>query len=480
MSQGGRYDGSVSIGNSRRPSRSTGPSLQEHILNQQNHMPTSGYSMSESAFSLTSSLMESSLFSNPKALLEFSDSVRRSISEKSRFAPPGPELERLSLFLETALDEETRGVPTLDFTAIKTARLDKLVADMISWGTRITTVSAKSRAFIDNAARLQRAWRTRFRSLYFMIDEIRTVDLATSGSLREVSFITPTRTDTAVPNAWRASEMEPVSSIEGNLHFRVGQWWLNMACAHRDGIVGSELEKPTTGRYDNSALPLLTGREEQVGEGRVKYHRQGRLLSDMHVSLLCHTGRNIRILRGYRLRSSYAPRAGVRYDGLHRLDTPTETYSLELVLERSEGQLPMEDVMKIPMPSQLDDWRLFEKLEAENIRQTTGEQEALEWRMRNEEDRREREEWQRVREFRSSISAGAARQAAGLSPLTVTLTAPVQKSAMKLKLPPEIQAKADRAEREAKLKRAVIDTSRNEERYLSRSGESTTPEHSLR
>ncbi|KAK3356924.1 PUA-like domain-containing protein [Lasiosphaeria hispida] len=442
--------------------------------------------MSESAFSLTSSLMESSLFSNPKALLEFSDSVRRSISEKSRFAPPGPELERLSLFLETALDEETRGVPTLDFTAIKTARLDKLVADMISWGTRVTMVSAKSPAFVDNAARLQRAWRARFRSLYFMIDEIRTVDLATSGSLREVSFVTSTRIDMAVPNSWRASEMEPVSSIEGNLHFRVGQWWLNMACAHRDGIVGSELEKPTTGRYDNSALPLLTGREEQVDDGKVKYYRQGGL-SDMHVSLLCHTGRNIRVLRGYRLRSSYAPQAGIRYDGLwrltsysHRLDTPTETYFLELVLERAEGQLPMDDVMNIPMPSQLDDWRLFEKLEAENIRQTTGEQEALEWRMRNEEDRREREEWQRVREFRSSISAGADRQAAGLSPLTVTVTAPVQKSAMKLKLPPEIQAKADRAEREAKMKRAVIDTSRNEERYLSRSGESTTPEPSSR
>jgi hypothetical protein len=93
------------------------------------------------------------------------------------------------------------------------------------------------------------------------------------------------------------------------------RWWLNIACAYRDGIVGNEYEKPTEGQYGITALPLLTGREAMLEPNRVKYIREGNL-SDMHNSLVTQTGKQIRILRGYRLKSIYAPSAGVRYDGL--------------------------------------------------------------------------------------------------------------------------------------------------------------------
>ncbi len=93
------------------------------------------------------------------------------------------------------------------------------------------------------------------------------------------------------------------------------RWWLNIACAYRDGIVGNEVEKPTKGQYGMSALPLLTGREEVQEGNRVRYIREGNL-PDMHNSLITQTGNQIRILRGYRLKSIYAPAAGVRYDGL--------------------------------------------------------------------------------------------------------------------------------------------------------------------
>jgi hypothetical protein len=79
--------------------------------------------------------------------------------------------------------------------------------------------------------------------------------------------------------------------------------------------VGSALEKPTKGRYGVSALPLLEGKEEHIEGNTVKYVREG-TLSQMHISLICQVGKPIRILRGYRLRSFLAPKAGVRYDGL--------------------------------------------------------------------------------------------------------------------------------------------------------------------
>lgn len=93
-------------------------------------------------------------------------------------------------------------------------------------------------------------------------------------------------------------------------------WWLNIACAHRDGFVTTELEKPTIREsHERSVLPLLTGREELTDDGKVKYIRIGKL-GDVHVSLLSQTGKKIHVIRGYELKSNLAPSKGLRYDGL--------------------------------------------------------------------------------------------------------------------------------------------------------------------
>lgn len=90
-----------------------------------------------------------------------------------------------------------------------------------------------------------------------------------------------------------------------------------MACAHRDRIVVNELEKPTTTKYGNTVLPLLTGREEILDgdPDKTRYIREGKL-STMYFTLFTKTKDPLRIIRGYRLRSEFAPEAGVRYDGL--------------------------------------------------------------------------------------------------------------------------------------------------------------------
>ncbi len=90
---------------------------------------------------------------------------------------------------------------------------------------------------------------------------------------------------------------------------------MHITCAERDGIIARSLERPTKGLYDMLVLPLLTGQEEPVGDRALKYIREGRA-SDMHTPLISQVGRQIRILRGYRLKSVWAPEVGVRYDGL--------------------------------------------------------------------------------------------------------------------------------------------------------------------
>lgn len=92
-------------------------------------------------------------------------------------------------------------------------------------------------------------------------------------------------------------------------------WWLNIGCAHRDGIIGAAFEKPTKGRYGVTALPLLTGSEERLPDGRTEYCRRG-TQHEMHYNLISQVGKNTKVLRGFRLNSMYAPKAGLRYDGL--------------------------------------------------------------------------------------------------------------------------------------------------------------------
>lgn len=87
-----------------------------------------------------------------------------------------------------------------------------------------------------------------------------------------------------------------------------------------------------------------------------------------------------------------------------RLDLVTSTHKLELKLERVKDQKPIDSLKKIPRPSQLDDWKLYEKLEGDKIKLTEGEASYLEWTLQREQERIDREDWKRDREFRASFS----------------------------------------------------------------------------
>jgi len=177
--------------------------------------------MSDSGFSHASSAMEAAF--SPKKLLELSDDVRESIIDQGRLASSPQLMQQLVLFIETALSEENRGVPSIDFDTIKTAHLDRLLVEIIDHANNVGLQSAKTFSYVTTAKALQRAWRKRFKSEYFKIDEIRILELASCGRLREISFITPTQL-TPTPNAWKASDIDAFSDIDGNSQFQVGQY----------------------------------------------------------------------------------------------------------------------------------------------------------------------------------------------------------------------------------------------------------------
>lgn len=83
-----------------------------------------------------------------------------------------------------------------------------------------------------------------------------------------------------------------------------------------------------------------------------------------------------------------------------KLDEMTNIYRLELVLERLKDQNSMDFLKRFPKPSQLDDWRLYEKLEGDKIKLLEGDAKYIEWSVQREEERLDREAYRRDCEFR--------------------------------------------------------------------------------
>ncbi|UKZ80605.1 hypothetical protein TrVFT333_008367 [Trichoderma virens FT-333] len=82
----------------------------------------------------------------------------------------------------------------------------------------------------------------------------------------------------------------------------------------------------------------------------------------------------------------------------------TRLHRTIVTLERISGQPNIVDLAKVPRPSQMDDWVLFEKLEGEMIRQHRGEQSFLDWKLMKAQERMEQRQWRRALEVGAALT----------------------------------------------------------------------------
>ncbi|POS73559.1 hypothetical protein DHEL01_v208052 [Diaporthe helianthi] len=359
---------------------------------------------------------------NLPKLLALTDSIRAALSHGRTLTLL--EMEELAFVLDMMLVDEIDGKTPAEapatyhnsqvttFSVIQNTRLDKLLADIIHVYENESTARPRIAEMglgseVEKVQSLQKHWRARFKSEYFSLDQYR-LDRLFSNALRDVLFSAIASDGLGI---WSPKEplAHELSEAEVALHYTPGTWWLNLGCAHRDGIVGAALQRPTKGRYGVAALPLLTGSEERLPDGTTEYCRRGKQ-HEMYYNLLTQVGQKTKVLRGFRLKSMYAPVAGLRYDGLYilrswsfKLDQATDLYCMRLILERVPGQKSIDEILHIPRPSQLDDWNLYEKLERERIKQTEGEARLTELIIRRDKERIERSHWRRSRAFRSEM-----------------------------------------------------------------------------
>ncbi|KAH7393332.1 PUA-like domain-containing protein [Cadophora sp. MPI-SDFR-AT-0126] len=322
---------------------------------------------------------------------------------------PRRNVEELTALFDALLQIEVSARPSTEIDLLIHTRLDELLKDIVdSRETMCHNLDRSQVTIFIKAGSLRRKWERRFKELYFNINKPRTEHMKINGPLRGLSLI---ESNGEHGMNWLVSYIQP-AGLEGHANFTPGHWWLNIHCAFRDGAVGSVDKMLTMGQSGVVALALLTG-EEITGPtlNLFEYTKIGHNMDELMKLMACNRGRPIRILRGSSLKSKYAPTAGVRYDGLHvvrqfghkLLDETKNVYRCTIMLERSTSQKLLAEILRLPKPSQLDEWRLYRKLIGEEYRKREGESAFEKWTDLEEEQQAEKEQFLKARALREGI-----------------------------------------------------------------------------
>ncbi|KAH9205779.1 hypothetical protein DL95DRAFT_397359, partial [Leptodontidium sp. 2 PMI_412] len=339
------------------------------------------------------------------SLLDMTDEVRASV--KAKGIVPRSNIEELNLILDALLREELSPRPSTEIDLIIHTRFDQLLKEILD-SSDTMCIDRYQEAIFTKSGSLKRKWERRFKGFYFNIQKPRTEQMKTNGALRGLTLSTG---DGGHGQTWAVAYAQP-ADLEGHMNFNPGDWWLNIHCALRDGAVGSADKMLTTGMSGVVALALLTG-EEINGPtlNLFEYTKISQRMDELMKLVACNRGRSIRVLRGSNLKSKYAPKAGIRYDGLHvvkqfghkLLDENKNIYRFTLMLERASNQRPLHEVLQLPKPSQLDDWDLYKKMMNEDYRMREGDVAFSKWREHEEEQQTDKEQFIKSKALQEGI-----------------------------------------------------------------------------
>jgi hypothetical protein len=153
-------------------------------------------------------------------------------------------------------------------------------------------------------------------------------------------------------------------------------WWINTMFAYHDGIIANSSSNSgvTTCYTQAYALLLADGDELDCSDPAHFTYRSTR--GDSRRYLLCAgtlaSRRPIRVLRSHTLRSFFAPRAGVRYDGLYKVtgwritqDSKTKAIHYDISFDRLPSEPPIGPVLEHPNMEELDDYREYKRIRKE-------------------------------------------------------------------------------------------------------------------
>lgn len=152
------------------------------------------------------------------------------------------------------------------------------------------------------------------------------------------------------------------AAVVGANGLKVGDWWPFQICALRDGGHGSRMGG-IHGRGDGAYSVVISGAYDDADSdfGDTVYYSGSRgtpepgvkkeaVMTNASKSLVMseHRGRPVRLFRAAKNHSSFAPKVGIRYDGLYRVASHSQQETNEGVgywrftLQRLEDQPPID------------------------------------------------------------------------------------------------------------------------------------------
>ncbi|KFY02211.1 hypothetical protein O988_02324 [Pseudogymnoascus sp. VKM F-3808] len=309
--------------------------------------------------------------------------------------PTWQELDMMSAFLTDLYDEET---PSLEM--ILRTRLHKLLEALIKAAGEqgLRYEGKRYRKVARKATEVRDKWmKDMGGQLYNMRAERRKMLEGENGRLTRV-HMRPTGEHSS---RWVVEG----HCVEEGIEFEPGMWWLNDACAERDGMLTD-----TRGNVSVSpqAVPVVTlafGEEMPTKNPTISRFTHSGRIETMMLPLMRALDKRVQVLRRYTLKSRLAPEAGLRYDGfydivlysLQRLSWDESVFRVVIEFERCMGQRPMETVLAVPTPSMLDDWDIYLEIKDESVRRSVGEAWYRESLSKEREEERDRLSWHQVR-----------------------------------------------------------------------------------
>lgn len=82
-----------------------------------------------------------------------------------------------------------------------------------------------------------------------------------------------------------------------------------------------------------------------------------------------------------------------------KLDVTTELYTQEIDLKRDGGQAKMTEVIQVPYPSDLDDWKLFRAIEREEAKKLLNSVSYTSWLGKQQQGEKGKEQLMKHQQF---------------------------------------------------------------------------------
>ncbi|KAF7189105.1 hypothetical protein HII31_09527 [Pseudocercospora fuligena] len=164
-----------------------------------------------------------------------------------------------------------------------------------------------------------------------------------------------------------------VARKPGALGFTPGSWWINPFFAYRDGIIDNgNSDGGVVSDGDRAYAVVLTGGDEISGPDPNSFQYRCRDKDPGRYRLTAGTPESrhpIRVLRSHSLRSLWKPRAGLRYDGLHKVtgwtikhDNKTNQMVYIVNFQRLASESSMELVLKRPWSDEIEDYTEYKRI----------------------------------------------------------------------------------------------------------------------